>query len=197
EEQAIFFDELKALKEQYPDRFLIHFMFSNRLDVYYSRLSHWLLTRLLDEHFLHLQKKELLFYVCGPFDYMLMAAISLRNNGIINKQIIKEDFNPLPPLKTPQPPDREKHQVVIHIGASLYKLGVQYPLSITASAKRSDIALPYSCEAGRCGSCVATCTKGTIWMAFNEVLTDEEIARGRVLTCQGFPVGGDAEIVYE
>src|SRR5690606_28538232 len=46
EEQAIFFDELKALKEQYPDRFLIHFMFSNRLDVYYSRLSHWLLTRL-------------------------------------------------------------------------------------------------------------------------------------------------------
>jgi ring-1,2-phenylacetyl-CoA epoxidase subunit PaaE len=34
-------------------------------------------------------------------------------------------------------------------------------------------------------------------MAYNEVLTDEEIARGRVLTCQAFPVYGDVEINFE
>ncbi|MBS1562920.1 MAG: 2Fe-2S iron-sulfur cluster binding domain-containing protein, partial [Bacteroidetes bacterium] len=58
------------------------------------------------------------------------------------------------------------------------------------------IALPYSCEAGRCGSCAATCTKGKVWMSYNEVLLDEELAKGRILTCTGYPVGGDIELEY-
>jgi ring-1,2-phenylacetyl-CoA epoxidase subunit PaaE len=196
EQQAIFYEELKSLQQQYKDRFYVHFMFSNRLDVYYSRLSHWLLTRLLDEHFVTINKKHILFYVCGPFDYMLMSSISLRNNGIANTQILKEDFNPLPPAKLPQPPDKERHQVTIHLGQKTYMLQVQYPQTIVAAAKQAGVAVPYSCEAGRCGSCVATCTSGKIWMAYNEVLMDDEIAKGRVLTCQGYPVEGDATIVY-
>ncbi|MCH5717509.1 flavin reductase family protein [Niabella hibiscisoli] len=196
EQQVIFYEELKSLQQQYKDRFYIHFMFSNRLDVYYSRLSHWLLTRLLDEHFLSIDKKDIRFYVCGPFDYMLMSAISLRNNGVINAQIIKEDFNPLPPAKLPQPPDKVMHQVTVHLAQKTHVLNVQYPQTIVAAAKQAGIAVPYSCEAGRCGSCVATCTSGKIWMAYNEVLLEEEIAKGRVLTCQGYPIGGDATIVY-
>lgn len=197
EEQAIFYRELMFFQQQYKHRFRIHFMFSNKLDVYYSRLSHWLLSRLLGEHFATIHKKELLFYVCGPFDYMLMSTISLRNNGFTNAQIIKEDFNPLPPVKLPKPPDTAMHQVTIHLAGETHILGVQYPQTIVAAAKQAGVALPYSCEAGRCGSCVATCISGKIWMAYNEVLLDEEVEKGRVLTCQGFPVGGDAEIVYE
>ncbi len=196
EQQAIFYEELKSLQEQYENRFYIHFMFSNLLDVYYSRLSHWLLTRLVDEHFLKIDKKDIRFYVCGPFDYMLMSAISLRNNGMANAQIIKEDFNPLPPAKLPQPPDKAMHQVTVHLAQKTHVLCVQYPQSIVAAAKQAGITVPYSCEAGRCGSCVATCTSGKVWMAYNEVLLDEEIAKGRVLTCQGYPIDGDATIVY-
>jgi ring-1,2-phenylacetyl-CoA epoxidase subunit PaaE len=33
-------------------------------------------------------------------------------------------------------------------------------------------------------------------MAYNEVLTDNEIQKGIVLTCQGFPIEGDAEIQF-
>lgn len=197
EQQAIFYDELQLLRESYPGRFHIHFMFSNRLDVYYSRLSHWLLTRLLAEHFSHIEKNNTLFYLCGPFDYMLMATISLRNNGIQNRQIIKEDFNPLPPLRLPEPPDKEPHHVTVHVGHEVHQFEVQYPESIVAAAKKAGVTVPYSCEAGRCGSCVATCISGKVWMAYNEILMDEDVAKGRVLTCQGFPVGGDAEIVYE
>ncbi len=196
EPQAIFYEELRSLQEQHKDRFYIHFMFSTRLDVYYSRLSHWLLSRLLNEHFTQINKKDILFYVCGPFDYMLMSAISLRNNGITNAQIIKEDFNPLLPAKLPQPPDTAMHQVSVHLAQNIHVLNVQYPQTIVAAAKQAGIAVPYSCEAGRCGSCVATCTSGKIWMAYNEVLLDDEIAKGRVLTCQGYPIGGDATIVY-
>lgn len=197
EAEAIFLGALKRLQNIYSHRFHIHFMYSYKLDVYQSRLSHWLLTHLIDRNFSGIDKSNILFYICGPFDYMLMATISLRNNGIHNPQIFKEDFNPLPPARLPAPPDKDPHWVTLHVGSKVYTVKVQYPQSITASAKAARITVPYSCEAGRCGSCVATCVSGTVWMAYNEVLTDDEIARGRVLTCQGFPVGGDAEILYE
>lgn len=32
----------------------------------------------------------------------------------------------------------------------------------------------------RCGSCVATCISGKVWMANNEVLMDDEIEKGRI-----------------
>lgn len=50
-------------------------------------------------------------------------------------------------------------------------------------------------EARRCGSCVTTCTKQKIWMAYNEVEMDGEIAKGQILCCQAYAVVGDAEIV--
>jgi ring-1,2-phenylacetyl-CoA epoxidase subunit PaaE len=56
--------------------------------------------------------------------------------------------------------------------------------------------LPYSCEVGKCGSCAARCTQGQIWMMYNEVLLNDEIRKGLVLTCSGFPIGGDAVVEF-
>ncbi|SDC20438.1 flavin reductase family protein [Niabella drilacis] len=197
EADTIFHEALLQLKEQYAGRLLIYFMFSNHPDVLQKRLSHWVLTHFVEQHLPAPVRKHTLFYICGPYDYMLMAGISLKSNGVSGKQIIKEDFYPLPRLLKPKPPDLEAHKVTIRIGHTRHELVVQYPNTITASGKKAGITLPYSCESGQCGSCVATCTSGKIWMAYNEVLTDDEIAKGRVLTCQGYPVGGDAAIVFE
>ena len=56
--------------------------------------------------------------------------------------------------------------------------------------------MPYSCEAGRCGNCVARCTKGLVWHSYNEVLTEKELKNGLVLTCVGYPVGGDVDLEF-
>ena len=71
---------------------------------------------------------------------------------------------------------------------------INYPDSILQAAKKTGISLPYSCEAGRCGSCVAKCTKGNVWHSYNEVLTEKELQQGLVLTCVGHPVEGDVEL---
>ena len=197
EADTIFYGALQQLKKEYAGRLLIRFMFSNHPEVLQKRLSHWVLTHFVQQHLPTSELGRTLFYICGPYDYMLMAGISLKSNGVKGAQIIKEDFFPLPRLLKPKPPDLDAHKVVIRIGHTLHELTVQYPHTITDSGKKAGITLPYSCESGQCGSCVATCTSGTIWMAYNEVLTDDEIARGRVLTCQGYPVGGDAAIVFE
>ena len=55
------------------------------------------------------------------------------------------------------------------------------------SARRGGLVPPYSCEAGNCGTCIATVKEGKVTMRLNKVLSDEEIEEGLVLTCQGMP----------
>jgi len=195
QEETIFYKDLLELKANYPSRFTNRFLFSTTNDVYQKRLSKWLLEHILAEY----HKKDLentLFYLCGPFDYMQTIEITLRvYTG--KENILKENFSSLPRLILPEPPDKMEHKVTIHINGKIHTLRVKFPKSILATAKERGIELPYSCEAGRCSSCVASCTQGRVWMAYNEVLVDKEVEKGRILVCQGFPVGGDAEIVYD
>jgi len=194
EEETIFYDQLKRLEQEYAGRLTIQYFFSNIYDVNRSRLSSWRLQALLDTY-LSVPANKALFYLCGPFEYMRMLTITLRNR-IPAQNIIKENFSTLPHLVIPRPPDTDAHTVTIHINGLTHSLTVQYPQSILATAKVNKITLPYSCEAGRCGSCVARCSSGKIWMAYNEVLTDNELEKGLVLLCQSYPIDGDAVIEF-
>jgi len=193
-EEAIFKEALLQLQATYSERFQIEFLYSNTADVYKSRLSNWLLLQLLKKY-LRVSIQDALFYVCGPFDYMQMITITLLNEHTPQKNIRREHFNTQPRIIKPAPPDTGPHIVTLHFKGAVYTIKVQYPQTVLAAAKDNGIALPYSCEAGRCGSCVATCTRGKCWMAYNEVLMDDELANGRVLCCQAYPVDGDAEII--
>jgi ring-1,2-phenylacetyl-CoA epoxidase subunit PaaE len=92
------------------------------------------------------------------------------------------------------PPDKETHEVTIDFGKKNYSVSVDYPDSILKAAQKKGIQLPYSCEVGRCGNCVAKCVKGTVWHSYNEVLTDKDLEQGLILTCVGHPVGGDVKL---
>lgn len=190
-EDTIFHDELTVLQTKFPHRFRIEFLFSQS-ETARRRFSKFLLNELLEQHRIPL--KETLFYICGPESYMLVAGISLITAGVPSKHIKKENFNTRQHVFKPVPPDTEPHKVSVLLNESRFEFDVQYPDTILAAAKKQNIHLPYSCEAGNCGSCTATCVKGMTWMAYNEVLMDDEIAKGKVLTCQGFPVGGDVEL---
>lgn len=190
---AIFYEQLKTLEQEYSEQLTLRFLFSDVFNVYHSRLSHWLLQQLLQEY-IKTDISNTLFYMCGPFDYMLTISITLLGHGLQPQQIIKENFSTLPRLTKPKPPDTTTHEVTITLAGKTETITVQYPNSILAAAKENNIAIPYSCEAGRCGSCIATCTKGKVWMAYNEVLLDDEVQSGSILTCQSYPVGGNVSI---
>ena len=194
ENDTIFCEQLKMLESQHEDRFTIRFLFSDIFDIYQRRLSKWLLDKFLDEYLLS-NGDSTLFYICGPFEYMQMITITLLIR-VPAQHIFKENFDSLPRVHKLRPPDTEAHVVTIHFHGKIHQLNVQYPKSILSVAKANNLGLPYSCEAGRCGSCVATCTSGKVWMAYNEVLTEEEVKKGRVLVCQSYPIDGNAEIKF-
>ena len=47
-----------------------------------------------------------LFYMCGPFDYMLMIQITLLSYGVPGANIYKEQFSTLPRMVKPGPRHR-------------------------------------------------------------------------------------------
>lgn len=56
---------------------------------------------------------------------------------------------------------------------------------------------PVSCLMGSCATCIARITDGTVEMRRNDVLTEQEVAMGYVLTCQSVPTARAVTIVYE
>ncbi len=195
-ESTMFRQLLEKLAAQHSDRLTILWFYSNHQDLWKARLNKLVLEEILIQYG-KTKSSEMLAYLCGPFEYMRMAAIVLQARGIPADNIRREVFTPDLRIVHEKPPDTEAHDVTIRIHGKTHQLSVRYPDTILSAAKARNIELPYSCEAGRCGSCIAACTRGKVWMRYNEVLTDSEVAKGRVLTCQSFPVGGDVDITFD
>jgi len=192
---TIFYDELKSIQQKFPGRLLIDFLFSNDPVVSRTRLNMWKIEQTARYYF-PASSNNTLFYLCGPFDYMRMITIVLRTEGVPENMIRKEIFHVEKPASKPVPPDILPHEIVAHFQNAEYIFTSQYPQTILQAAKANGIGLPYSCEAGQCGTCAATCVSGKVWMWHNDVLLDEEIAKGRVLTCTGYAIEGDVVLRY-
>jgi ferredoxin-NADP reductase len=180
---------LEQLQVLFPGRFSLHVLFSNDRQLRRARLTRDRILLLLEEE--KVDVSTTWFYTCGPESYMRLCTYVLREAGMAAGRIRREDFIPLntalPPI---EPPDTSPQELTIYWLGQRHHLQVAWPDTILKAAGKAGIELPYSCAAGRCGSCVARCTKGHVWLAQNEVLTDEDLARGLTLTCVGYPQGG-------
>ncbi|MEO8172026.1 MAG: ferredoxin--NADP reductase [Sediminibacterium sp.] len=194
-EYSIFYEEIKKLQQEYPERFKVEFLFSNAASVINRRLGIYIIEKLLERNITGPLDRQL-FYLCGPFEYMRTITIVLKNNGVGASHIRKEIFIIETPRIKAEPPDKKLHSVTAVLNNKEYKFTTQYPQTILQSARALNIPLPFSCEAGQCGTCSATCISGKVWMWRNDVLLDEEIAKGRVLTCTGYAVDGDVKLLY-
>ena len=190
---AIFLSTLQAWQQQFP-QLAVEYFFSNNKNLMRARLGNLLLMHFYKKYIRNASSS--MAYLCGPYDYMQLLEITLRTEGLPAENIRKEVFVSPEVSEELLPPDQLRHQVTIHYRGEITSLNVQYPTTILQAAKKRNLDLPFSCEAGRCGTCAATCTQGEVWMKVNEVLSDKEMMKGRVLTCTGYPVGGDVELSF-
>lgn len=187
--QTIFYAALMELQALYPLRLEVDFLFSKGEPR--QRLNVGMIERIADAYSAHS-----LFYLCGPIDYMRTIAIVLRTAGVDDRRIRKEIFHSEKPVIKELPPDELPHSIRAIVGDREFVFTTQYPATILQTARALKIPLPYSCEAGQCGTCSATCVSGKVWMWHNDVLLDEEMDKGRILTCTGYAVGGDVELRF-
>ncbi|KQR19152.1 hypothetical protein ASF79_15900 [Agreia sp. Leaf335] len=57
--------------------------------------------------------------------------------------------------------------------------------------KSRGIKVPYACGEGYCGGCIARLTGGSVTMAINEILDDDDLANDLILGCQAVPDGDE------
>ena len=67
--------------------------------------------------------------------------------------------------------------------------------TILQAARQMGMSPPSSCEAGNCATCIAKLVEGTVDMRVNDVLEDDEVDDGWILTCQSVPTA-DAHVIY-
>lgn len=200
-DETLFYEELNRLQEQFPDRFRIIYVSSGAKNLMMARLNVFLIEKIVKEY-LEYDRQEALFYTCGPVDYMVTCRIKLLELGFDISQIKRETFV-LPEDEVDEDDMTEKevkdtsaYTVVLKLKGQEHHITVPYDRTILQVALDHHIDIPYSCRAGICSTCTASCTKGHVRMDYNEVLVDAEIAAGRVLVCTGHPTENETTIVW-
>ena len=196
ERNIIYHQPLQQLALQYPQRFTRIDLLSNPIDedTKPARLNNWLLEKIISANLpsTTLPSTPLrtaiptLFYTCGPEPFMRMVQFTLRVLGFNEDQLRKEHFVIEPIRKPAFTMPSTAFKVVLHYAHQTHHFTSAWPDTILQAAQKQGIALPYSCNAGRCATCAAHCHKGSVTMSNNEVLTDKDLQAGLVLTCTGY-----------
>ncbi|MDB4926105.1 ferredoxin--NADP reductase [Mucilaginibacter sp.] len=188
---VLFKTELDELQVKHPDRLKIIYLLSNEG----NRLNNISVEQLVKQNiYYNLANAE--FYLCGPFTYMRMVRLTLLYMGLESSQIRKENFVLQTVAVSSSAVNYPPQNIRILFNNEMHDLVVGENQSILQAALQNNIKLPYSCRAGVCSACTATCTSGKIEMAVNDVLTDIDLAHGLVLTCTGHPVSDDVVITF-
>lgn len=78
-----------------------------------------------------------------------------------------------------------------------YNLDTEKDITILELALENNIDAPYSCQGGVCSTCLARVIKGSVVMDNNQILTDDEVENGLILTCQSRITSNHIEISYD
>ena len=197
---TLFYEELNQWQQQCPDRLKIIYFFSDAKNLLKARLNKFMVEQIVLEN-MEYDPEQALFYTCGPIDYMVNCRIVLLSMKFTIDQIkretyfIPEDEADDDDTSEKEAADQNTYNVVIEWNKNSYELEVPYFKRILDVALENNINLPYSCRGGVCSTCTSTCTAGGVRMDYNEVLTDNEVANGRVLICTAHPTANHTKIV--
>jgi ferredoxin len=137
-------------------------------------------------------------YVCGPGPFMEIVESALLTRGADPGSVHIERFTPSENgVLTRLLPDEDgPSQVTIELDGRVEVADNRPGTTILQMARQLGMSPPYSCEAGSCATCMARIVEGGVNMSTNNALTDEEVAQGWILTCQGVPSTPSVHIVY-
>jgi ferredoxin len=87
--------------------------------------------------------------------------------------------------------------LVVRLGGRVHTLAYQAGDTILATLRRGGLKGPFNCQQGNCGTCIARLDAGSATMRANNVLDDDEVEEGWVLTCQAVPTSREVVVDYD
>lgn len=197
-EDTMFLNELLELQHQYSKRFSIQFVFSQAQedDAIFGRIEKSTVNLIVKNKYKHLTIDA--FYLCGPEAMIHVVKDVLSENHIDNERIHFELFKAAKPTEIiEEKSSTGSTKVTLVLDDDLKVFEMSQKQTILEAALDEDLDVPYSCQGGICSSCLARITEGSATMRQNNILTDNEVAEGLVLTCQAHPTTPTIKVDYD
>ena len=183
-EEALFFDEIEALCIQYPERFFVHYAFSQQPwgDHYTGRINDRIVSEIFAKY------KDLnwgRYYACGPTELVKNLCEILLLRGIDKDRIFTELFE-ASPAEIDYSTLQGNVAITLELNGQTHSFESARNQTLLSSALLRGYDAPYSCLNGVCSSCIGRVEEGEAKMAKNETLSEEEVSQGYILTCQAY-----------
>jgi len=193
-EETMFYSELKDLEKEFKGRLSIQWIFSqaNVKGSLFGRINSDIVKNALK----YLGKNVNKFFLCGPEGMIDTVSKNLLDEGINKTSILFELFSSS--VKSEEIKGKtESTSLEIIYDELTHKFENMDGKSVLDTALQNNLEVPYSCQGGVCSSCIARIKSGTAEMAANQILTDEEIEEGLILTCQAHATSSHLVVDYD
>lgn len=160
-------------------------------------------------------------FICGPALFMESALAAMLALGLPRAKIHVERFASLPDrpaqakpaaqTAAAPPADREPARDAVesapqaapqaaHVETQLDGASAQFICepneTLLDAMERAGLSPPSSCRSGLCGACMCRVEAGSVTLAGNGVLDEEERAAGWTLACSATPASAELRIVF-
>ena len=200
-------EALEALKNRFLSRLSLYHILSREqgdTDLLFGRLDAAKTQQFLTALLPPAQIDEA--FICGPEDMIYEVRDALSAAGVAAEKIHFELFTTKssqqkatkratsPPAGT----DDTHSQVTVQLDGTKRVLEMSYYGDTILDALLTTGAdAPYSCKNGMCSTCRARVTEGQAAMDVNYSLSETEVAKGYVLTCQARPTSATVQVDFD
>ena len=202
---TMFIDDLYALKNRYPERLQLQFLFSRdaqELPIMNGRLDE---ARVRELYAAFCADREIDdVYVCGPDTMIDSVAETLESLGVDRARVHAERFGaPRKRRREAVPTDTQasgRQDVTVAVIMDGQRRSFQMArnaMNLVDAAAEEGVDLPYSCKGGVCATCRTHLRDGAVDMATNYGLEPWELEKGFILACQSRPVSDQLIIDYD
>ncbi|PJJ59128.1 1,2-phenylacetyl-CoA epoxidase subunit PaaE [Hymenobacter chitinivorans] len=203
----IFKEGIEALKNKFLKRLSVYHILSREqgdTDLLFGRIDQAKAELFLQKILPPSQIDEC--FICGPEEMILGVKAALTGAGVAPEKIHFEMFGTAGGGKTQAGPAKarpagedDKHsQVTVQLDGNTRILEMSYyGNTILDALLETGVDAPYSCKNGMCSTCRCRVIEGQVEMDVNYSLSDTEVAKGYVLSCQARPTSEKVKVDFD
>jgi ring-1,2-phenylacetyl-CoA epoxidase subunit PaaE len=195
--ETIFYDEILKLQTLHSNRFMVQFVYSetDEKDALFGRIDSGNVQYILKNNIAVNNSQK--FYLCGPEGMINTVNGILTEKGVEASKVLLELFTASEVKTTSTSTNEGDSNITILVDEEETTLVMSQKQTILDAALANDLDVPYSCQGGVCSSCICRVTEGAATMRQNNILTDNEVAEGLVLSCQAEPTSTSIKVDFD
>ncbi|WP_407484060.1 2Fe-2S iron-sulfur cluster-binding protein [Elizabethkingia meningoseptica] len=199
--------ELDKLEKDFGGRLKIIYLVSREKHedpVFEGRISAEKLEQLF-ERYSEINVQDATYFICGPADMIKGISDYLKKDKKVpaiqvlyeyftapdeeNSEEMSEEFKAIANLESMVTLIIDDDEYSFHLNSKKE--------SILDKALKEQLPVPFACKGGVCCTCKAQVLEGEVFMEKNFALTEDEVERGFVLTCQCHPTTNVLMLNYD